>query len=424
MADVECRCRRRRRTGASPGPGIGRDARDAQPAEGRAATTAGDADAVADAGLARRARTDGAALPEPEVLQAETSTATAPAAAERARGVHRHGPVVGGPVDVRVDGVTDRLALLLGDVPEQPRGARQQARSRAGCRPGIRGRPGRRRRRPRRSARGCGRGWPDAPGRWRRRVADAGRAVPLSPAIRYITAVRGSATLCTGWPSPGTSLRASRWRATAAVGQRVPARVVLGQRALLRVATASARNRPQSSVTPRKREPPPSSPAASAPWIDSGAPVSVRRVRDGRRGQAVVGERHQHRFEDLQLAGRRTAARDEPERQLAEADLPHQLPGEVVAEQRDRIGVGVADRRRVERISHCGEPFGTCESGVELASGMSRRQLMLGDALGRGARQRIEPLPVSRHLERRQPLRRPTRVAARNGPRRAGRRRP
>ena len=36
-------------------------------------------------------------------------------------------------------------------------------------------------------------------------------------------------------------------------------------------ASTPARNRPQSSVTPRNREPPPSSPAASAPCTESGA---------------------------------------------------------------------------------------------------------------------------------------------------------
>ena len=124
--------------------------------------------------------------------------------------VHRHRPVVGGAVDVGVDGVADRLPLLLRDVPEQAGRSRQQRDPAQAVDREARDRPARRRRRRHRSARGCGRGSPDAPGRWRRRASGAGRAVPLSPAIRYMTAVRGSATLWTGWPSPGTSLRASR----------------------------------------------------------------------------------------------------------------------------------------------------------------------------------------------------------------------
>ena len=50
----------------------------------------------------------------------------------------------------------------------------------------------------------------------------------------------------------------------------VPALVVGRQVAVVRSST-SCRKAPQSSVTPRKREPPPSSPAASAPCSESGA---------------------------------------------------------------------------------------------------------------------------------------------------------
>ena len=49
--------------------------------------------------------------------------------------------------------------------------------------------------------------------------------------------------------------------------------------------------------------------------------------------EPVVGERDQHGLEHPHLAGRRAAAGDEPERELAEADLAHQVGGEVLAEQ-------------------------------------------------------------------------------------------
>ena len=41
------------------------------------------------------------------------------------------------------------------------------------------------------------------------------------------------------------------------------------------------------------------------------------------------------------LAGRRPAHRDQPERQLAEPDLAHQVGGEVLAQQPDLVGVEV-----------------------------------------------------------------------------------
>src|SRR3546814_12786488 len=43
------------------------------------------------------------------------------------------------------------------------------------------------------------------------------------------------------------------------------------------LAIVSSRNRPVSSLTPRKRDPPPSKPAASAPWVASGALSHVSR---------------------------------------------------------------------------------------------------------------------------------------------------
>ena len=49
------------------------------------------------------------------------------------------------------------------------------------------------------------------------------------------------------------------------------AQVRVFEAVLVALASASARNRPVSSVTPRNRDPPPSRPAASAPCTESGA---------------------------------------------------------------------------------------------------------------------------------------------------------
>ena len=79
--------------------------------------------------------------------------------------------------------------------------------------------------------------------------------------------------------------------------------------------------------------------------------------RGGR--EAVVGQRDQHGLEDPGLRRRRPAQRDQPERQLAEADLAHQVGGEVLAEQPDLVGASTSPAR----------------SGTRSASLMTRRRL-------------------------------------------------
>jgi hypothetical protein len=68
---------------------------------------------------------------------------------------------------------------------------------------------------------------------------------------------------------------------------------------------------------------------------------------DRGRGEAVVGQRDQHRLEDADLRLGRPALGHHPERQLAEPDLAHQVVGQVLAEQADRVGVRRAERGRV-----------------------------------------------------------------------------
>src|SRR6266700_1810621 len=104
-----------------------------------------------------------------------------------------------------------------------------------------------------------------------------GPRVPASSAMRSSPGVRGSPALCSGCPSPGTNRPAARWARTArsAIASKPASSAGSGPSW---AASAAARNRPQSSVTPRNREPPPSSPAAIAPCTDSGAPVSVSRA--------------------------------------------------------------------------------------------------------------------------------------------------
>jgi hypothetical protein len=68
---------------------------------------------------------------------------------------------------------------------------------------------------------------------------------------------------------------------------------------------------------------------------------------DRGRGEAVVGQRDQDRLEDADLRLGRPALRHHPERQLAEPHLAHQVVGQVLAEQGDRVGVRRAERGRV-----------------------------------------------------------------------------
>ena len=68
---------------------------------------------------------------------------------------------------------------------------------------------------------------------------------------------------------------------------------------------------------------------------------------DGRRGEAVIGQGDQDRFEQPQLSGCRCAQRDQRVGQFTEADLADQVAGEVASEQRDGVLGGGAERGRV-----------------------------------------------------------------------------
>ena len=129
---------------------------------------------------------------------------------------------------------------------------------------------------------------------------------------------------------------------TASTGDLVPPGVV-GRGAASRPAITSCRNWPRSSVTPRKREPPPSSPAASAPCSESGALSSVTRA-------AIAVGVKPWSASATSTASNSTAPavgsrlRHQPVRQLAERDLADQVVGQVVAEQPDVSRVGGAER--------------------------------------------------------------------------------
>jgi hypothetical protein len=81
---------------------------------------------------------------------------------------------------------------------------------------------------------------------------------------------------------------------------------------------------------------------------DPGGDRALQRVRGGQIGQpggdsgrreAMVGERDEHRLEDAHLRRGGAALGHHPQRQLTEADLAHQVLGQVLAEEGDRVGV-------------------------------------------------------------------------------------
>jgi hypothetical protein len=127
------------------------------------------------------------------------------------------------------------------------------------------------------------------------------------------------------------------------LGHGVPARVVV--RAGPMVDAGQRAGQEAGGVLGHAQEP---RPAAEEPGRD-GALQRLGRAgvgqarRDGRGREPVVGQRDEHGVEHGELAGRRPPLGDEPERQLAEPDLPDQLAGQVVAEQQDRVGRRGAD---------------------------------------------------------------------------------
>ena len=276
-------------------------------------------------------------------------------AVSRRVGVDVRGVAVDGQVDVHAD----RPAPLLGELAEQPGGAGQQRepaqqldrQAEVGQRRAAD--PGAVERQP------CGRAPARGPGRSPRTAAGAARAGPPRSAMPISTGVRGSPSLCTGWPSPGTNLRCRpRLRVTASSASASQPASSVGSSPSCRSMT-SCRKPPQSSVTPRNREPPPSSPAASAPCSESGRRQVGQPGRDGGRGEAVVGQRDQHRLEDPDLAGRRPAHR-RPARTPARRSRPcpsgrRRGPGPAAGSRRRsrcRARSGSSGRRRRAHAIH------------------------------------------------------------------------
>jgi hypothetical protein len=87
----------------------------------------------------------------------------------------------------------------------------------------------------------------------------------------------------------------------------------------------------------------PEQPGGDGPLQRLGRAGQRQAGREGGRGEAVVGEGHEHGLEQGELARRRAPLGDEPVRQLAEADLAEQVGGQVLAQQRDRVGRRRAD---------------------------------------------------------------------------------
>ena len=58
----------------------------------------------------------------------------------------------------------------------------------------------------------------------------------------------------------------------------------------------------------------------------------------------MISKCDQYRLEDPDLRRGRPAQCDQPERQFTEADLPHQVLGQIQAKQPDVVGVGGAQR--------------------------------------------------------------------------------
>ncbi|GAA3156577.1 hypothetical protein GCM10020001_095660 [Nonomuraea salmonea] len=121
-----------------------------------------------------------------------------------------------------------------------------------------------------------------------------------------------------------------------AQGEGVPAGVVGGQRVavllddVVQEAAAvlgDAEEARAAAEQPRRQRP-----------LDGVGRRQVRQPRHDRgRREPVVGQRGQHRLEDAYLAGRRAALGGQPERQLAEAHLAHDVAGQILSEQGDRL---------------------------------------------------------------------------------------
>ena len=74
-------------------------------------------------------------------------------------------------------------------------------------------------------------------------------------------------------------------------------------------------------------------------------------------GETVIARRDEHRLEEPRTSDwGRAALSDHPQRQLAETDLAHEVLGEVLAEEADRVGVRGAKRGRVLGLLRHGHP--------------------------------------------------------------------
>ena len=143
---------------------------------------------------------------------------------------------------------------------------------------------------------------------------------PSSSAMPMSTGVRGSSTLCTGWPRPGTYLPASRVRRTASSATASQPASSVGS-----LARASLEHRVQvgAAVLGDAEEP-------RAAAEQAGGQGALQRVGGGEvgqpggdrgRGEAVVGQRDQHRLEDADLRRRRAGA-SPPARRPARRSRP------------------------------------------------------------------------------------------------------
>ena len=133
--------------------------------------------------------------------------------------------------------------------------------------------------------------------------------------------------------------------------------------------SASLRNRPVSSLTPRNRDPPPSRPAARAPWMASGALSQVSRAAMAV-GVNPWSARATRTASNMRgLAGRGLAQGDQPVGEVAEADLADEVVGQVLAHQADGFDGRDSERRRVALGSvgsgSCGPPVVPPAWGLE-----------------------------------------------------------
>ena len=154
--------------------------------------------------------------------------------------------------------------------------------------------------------------------------------------------MRGSCSLCTGWPSPGTRRPASRHdahRPRRGVAQRGV--VGFGAQVSERVGEELG------GVTRRSEE---HAPRAEQSRGDR-ALHRLRRAgvgeprRQRARGEAVVGERHEHRVEDAGLRRGRLAAGHQQVRELGQREPAHDLGREIAAGDGDAVAIRRPDPR-------------------------------------------------------------------------------